>query len=100
MTEIEKKTGMTDAECEHLDNYYTEKSFAPGHNLLKLGVKPGFAQGTSLQEAHNTLLLNELDKDVAEYLHIQSKAFHKSQVEIINDLVREKLASTSVAVGA
>ena len=46
MTEIEKKTGMTDAECEHLDNYYTTNAFEPGPNLLKQGVKPGFARNT------------------------------------------------------
>ena len=84
MTEVEKKTGMTDAECDYLDNYYTESIFEPGPDLLKKGVKPGFA--------HNTLLLNELDIDVVEYLHTQAKAFHKSQTEIINDIVREKLA--------
>ena len=83
MTDIEKKTGMTDAECEQFDDYYTKNSFEPGPNLLKLGVKPGFA--------HNTLLLNELDKEVAEYLHTQAKVFHKSQIEIINELVHEKL---------
>jgi len=84
MTEIEKKTGISDAECEHLDNYYTKNTFEPGPNLLKKGIKPGFA--------HNTLLLNELDKDVAEYLYKQAETFHKSQIEVINDLVREKLA--------
>jgi hypothetical protein len=84
MTEMEKKTGMTDAECEYWDNYYTENTFDPGPNLLKEGVKPGFA--------HNTLLLDKLDREVAEYLHTQAKTFHKSQTEVINDLVREKLA--------
>ena len=83
MTEAEKKTEMTDGECEYLDNYYTENTFEPGPNLLKHGVKPGFA--------HRTLLLSELDQDVAEYLLAQAKMSHKSQVEIINDLVREKL---------
>jgi len=75
---------MTDAECEYWDNYYTENTFEPGPNLLKQGVKPGFA--------HNTLLLSELDQEVADYLRAQAKAFHKSQAEIINKLVREKLA--------
>ena len=85
MTEVEKKTGITDVECEYLDNYFTENIFEPGPNLLKKGVKPGFA--------HNTLLLSELDAEVYEYLYIQSKTFHKSQIEIINELVREKLAA-------
>ena len=84
MTEIEKKTGMTDSESEYLDDYFTRNTFEPGPNLLKQGVKPGFA--------HNTLLLNELDRDVAEYLRVQAKIFHKSQTEVINDLVHEKLA--------
>ena len=51
MTEIEEKTGMTNTECEYWDKYYTEHTFEPGPNLLKLGVKPGFAQ--------NTILLSE-----------------------------------------
>ena len=84
LDEIEKKTGITDVECEHLDNYYTENAFEPGLNLLKLWVKPGFA--------HNALLLNELDKEVVEYLYTQAKVFHKSHIEIINELVHEKLA--------
>jgi hypothetical protein len=84
MTEIEKKTGMTDAECAHWDNYYTENAFEPGPNLLKQGIKPGFA--------HEYLPLNKLDQDVAEYLRKQSTTFHKSQLQVINDLVREKLA--------
>jgi hypothetical protein len=84
MTDIEKKTGITDAECEALDKYYTENAFEAGPNLLKQGVKPGFA--------HNTLLLNELDKEVAEYLRNQAKTFCKSQIQVINDLVHEKLA--------
>jgi hypothetical protein len=83
MTEIEKKTGMTDAECERWDDYYTENTFEPGPNLLQQGVKPGFA--------HNTLLLNELDQDVAEYVRSQAKAARISQTKVINDLIREKL---------
>jgi hypothetical protein len=84
MTETEKKTGMTDAECEYWDDYYTKNALRPGPNLLKQGLKPGFAQ--------NTLLLSELDRDVAEYLRTQAQTAHKSQAEVINALVREKLA--------
>ena len=83
MNEIEKKTGMTDDECEYWDNYYTQNTFEPGPNLLKHGIKPGFAQ--------NTLLLSDLDKEVAEYLRTQAKVCNKSQAEVINDLVHEKL---------
>ena len=83
MNEIEKKTGMSDAECEYWDDYYTKNVFEPGPNLLKQGVKPGFA--------HSTLLLSDLDRDVAEYLRNQAKTFNKSHIEVINDLVHEKL---------
>jgi hypothetical protein len=83
MTEIEKKTEMTDAECEYWDDYYTKNAFEPGPNLLKQGVKPGFV--------HNTLLLNELDRDVAEYVRAQANVTHKSQTKVINDIIREKL---------
>jgi hypothetical protein len=84
MTEIEKETGMTDAECEYWDEYITKNPVSLGPNLMKLGVKPGFA--------HNYLPLNELDHDVMEYLQKQAATFQKSQIQIINDLVHEKLA--------
>jgi hypothetical protein len=84
MAEIKKKTGMTDAECEYWDEYITNNPVQLGPNLLKQGIKPGFA--------HDYLPLKELDNDVIEYLRKQSTAFHKSQIQIINDLVREKLA--------
>ena len=85
MTEIEQKTGMTDAECEHWDDYYTKNAFEPGPNLLKQGVKPGFA--------HSTLLLSEFNREAAEYLRIQAQKLHKSHTAVINDLIREKLAA-------
>ena len=43
MTEIERKTGMTDAECEYWDRHIIENTVEPGPNLLKLGIKLGFA---------------------------------------------------------
>jgi len=85
MTEIEKETGMTDAECEYWDEYITKNRDVPlGPDLAKMGIKPGFA--------HNTLLLSELDRDAAEYLRTQAQKFHKSQTAVINDLIHEKLA--------
>ena len=89
MTEIEKETGMTDAECEYWDEYFTntDNPVDLGPNLMKLGIKPGFA--------HKYLpLLNELDRDVLEYLCNQAAASHKTGMQVINDLVREKLAVT------
>ena len=84
MTEIEKKTGMTDAECEYWDDYFTKNPYEPGPNLLKLGIKPGFA--------NQTLFLNELDEEVVEYLRTQAENSQKSHTQVINDLVHEKLA--------
>ena len=84
MTEIERKTGMSDAECEYLDDYFTKNPYKPGPNLLKLGIKPGFA--------NKVLLLSELDEEVVEYLHSQAEKMHKSHTQVINDLVHEKLA--------
>ena len=86
MTEIEKLTGMTDAECEYWAKHIIENTVEPGPNLLKLGVKPGFVS--------KVLFLNELDKEVSDYLHAQAKKFHKTQTQIINDLVHEKLAES------
>ncbi|MDR1232539.1 MAG: hypothetical protein LBK61_14195 [Spirochaetaceae bacterium] len=84
---IETKTGMTDAECAYWDEYYTKNTFEPGPNLLKQGIKPGFA--------HNALLLSELDQDVAEYVRSQAKTAHISLIKVINDLIREKLTISS-----
>jgi hypothetical protein len=83
MTDIEKLTGITDAECEYWDKHIIENTVEPGPNLLKLGIKPGFA--------HKALQLRELDKEVFAYLCVQAERFHKSPTQVINDLVHEKL---------
>jgi hypothetical protein len=46
MTDIEIKTGMTDAECEALDKQITYGDFQVGPNLLKQGIKPGQVRNT------------------------------------------------------
>ena len=84
MTEIEKETGMTDAECEYWSDYIIKNPVHLGPDLVKFGIKPGFA--------HKYIPLNELDNDVVEYLYKQAILYQKSQTQIINDLVREKLA--------
>jgi len=85
MTEIEKKTGMTDAECEYLDNYFTNQKYEPkGPNLLDFGIKPGMA-GKFLQ-------FNELHKEVIRYLYLQSEKNKKTPAQVVNELVQEKLA--------
>jgi len=88
MTDVEKETGMTDAECEYWDEYYTKNTFEPGPNLMKWGIKPG--------SAHKYLpFLKELDDDVQEYLCKQVDISNKSQAQIINDIIREKLAKSA-----
>jgi len=84
MTDIEKRTGMTDAECEYWDRYIIENPYEPGPNLMILGIKPGFS--------NIPLRLSELDREVISYLCVQAEEFHKSPAQVINDLVREKLA--------
>ena len=84
MTDIEKLTGMTDAECEYWDKHIIENTVEPGPNLLKLGIKPGFV--------NKSLQLSELDKEVFAYLCSQAEKFNKSYTQVINDLVQEKLA--------
>jgi hypothetical protein len=84
MTNVEKETGMTDAECEYWDEYIAKNPVKLGPELVKLGIKPGFA--------HNTILLSELDAESVEYLRKQAQETHKSQTSVINDLIREKLA--------
>ena len=85
MKDIEKVTGMTDAECEYWDKHIIENTVEPGPNLLKLGIKPGFV--------NKSLQLNELDKEVYIYLCTQAERFHKSHTQVINELVHEKLAA-------
>ena len=84
MTEIEKLTGMTDAECEYWDKHIIDNDVEPGPNLLKLGLKPGFV--------NKSLQLNELDKEVLSYLCVQVEKFHKSLTQVINDIVHEKMS--------
>jgi len=61
-----------------------DNTVEPGPNLLKLDIKPGLAS--------KTMVLNELDDAVVEYLRGQADKFHKSHSQVINNLVNEKLA--------
>ena len=84
MTEVEKKTGMTDDECEYWDNYFTNQNYVPtGPNLLDFGIKPGMAS--------KFLKFNELNKEVVRYLYLQSEKYHKTPAQVVNELVQEKL---------
>ena len=65
MTEIEKETGMTDAECEYWDDYFTKNP--PQVDPSKNG---GFAQKPL------------------------SIATHKTPTELIGEMVRERVAAS------
>jgi hypothetical protein len=82
--EVEKLTGMTDAECEYWDKHIIENTVELGPNLLKLGIKPGFV--------NKSLQLSELDKEAFTYLCVQAEKYNKSLTQVINDLIHEKLA--------
>ncbi|MCL1993503.1 MAG: hypothetical protein FWG66_11220 [Spirochaetes bacterium] len=90
MTEIEEETGMTEAECEYWDEFITNNPVKLGADLARHGIKPGFAR--------HYLPLNELDIDVIDYLRKQSVSSSKSHVQIINELVREKLAVNAESI--
>ena len=85
MTDIEKLTGMTDAECEYWDKHIIENTVEPGPNLLKLDIKPGFF--------NKALQISELDREVLAYLCVQAESFQKSPTQVLNELVHEKLAA-------
>jgi hypothetical protein len=84
MTEIEKKTGMTDAECEYWDNYVSTHPFEPGPNLLAQGIKPG--------TAHNSLFLNVQDKSVINYLETLSKKSNQTPSQVATSLIQKEMA--------
>jgi hypothetical protein len=71
---------MTDEEAESLDNYYTE------HTVMPVKGKPGlFAERNARMFAVDTLS--------ARYFISKSAAEHKTTMEIIGELVREKIAA-------
>jgi len=71
-------TRMTDEEAETLDTYYTENTIMP------INEKPGlFAQ----RKAH----MFAVDELSAQYLLAKAAAEHKTTMEIIRELIREKI---------
>ncbi|GHV66533.1 hypothetical protein AGMMS49928_01440 [Spirochaetia bacterium] len=73
---------MTEEEAEALDDFFTKNTVMPcsgkGGVLTRMG-----------------LLSGELDPDVTEYLRIQAAATHRTQAQIIGDLVRERVAASA-----
>jgi hypothetical protein len=81
MTEIEKETGMTDAECEYWDDYFTKNppKVDPGKN-------GGFAK--------KSFRMIALDRLSEEYLLTTSIATHKTPTELVSEMVRERIAAS------
>jgi hypothetical protein len=78
MTDMEKVTGMTDADCEVWDDYYTRNP--PDIDVSKNRVK------------QQTLTV-ELKGSSAAYIKTAAETAHKTPAQIIGELVREKLAA-------
>jgi hypothetical protein len=70
---------MTDKEAEYLDDLWTRTTpeIDPG--------KPGYF-------ARKSLIMGNLDPDVAEYLRVQAAATGQTQAQIASSIIREKFA--------
>jgi hypothetical protein len=79
MNELEKKTGMTEAEADYWDEYYTNNPprVNPAGNRIKLEPLTIVVEGIA-----------------AHYLKSAAEAEHKTPAEIIGELVREKVAAS------
>ncbi|GHV82904.1 hypothetical protein AGMMS50212_02440 [Spirochaetia bacterium] len=69
---------MTEEEAEVMDDFFTKNTIMPHHG------KPGVLTRMGL-------LSGELDPDVTEYLRIQAAATHRTQAQIVSELVRREL---------
>jgi hypothetical protein len=74
---------MTDEEAEALDQYYTE------HTIMPVRGKLGFF-------ARRKTRMFAVDALSAQYLITKAAAEHKTTMEIIGELVREKIAAASL----
>jgi predicted HicB family RNase H-like nuclease len=70
---------MTDEEAEYWDEYFTKNTIMPDLS------KPGFF-------ARKYGMTVRLDPETTQFLAAQAEATHKSFAQIINELVREKIA--------
>ena len=69
----------TEEEYDALDDFFTNNTIMP-----KPG-KPGVLTRMGL-------LAGELESDATEYLRTQAAATHRTQAQIVGDLIREKIA--------
>ncbi|MHC6202699.1 hypothetical protein ACYULU_05840 [Breznakiellaceae bacterium SP9] len=76
---MEQHKIMTEEEAEALDEFFTQNTVMPcsgkGGVLTRMG-----------------LLSGELEPDITEYIRTQAAATHRTQAQIIGELVREKIA--------
>jgi hypothetical protein len=73
---------MTDDEAEYLDDLWTRTTPEIDVN------RPGYF-------AQKGLVLGKIAPDVAEYLRSQAAVTHRTQADIINELVREKITASA-----
>jgi hypothetical protein len=69
---------MTDQEAEYLDELWTRTT--PEIDM----TRPGYF-------ARKRLVLGDIAPDTASYLRAQAANTHKTQAQVVDDLVREKL---------
>jgi hypothetical protein len=71
---------MTEAEAEALDDFFTKNTVMPRPG------KPGILTRMGI-------LAGELDPDVIEYLRVQSATTHRTQAQIVGEMVRKEIAA-------
>jgi hypothetical protein len=76
---------MTEEEADKLDEYYTTHTVKAGPNLLMQGKKPGFT--------HDPGRVVTIDTVAAVYLQTCAQEEHTTPAQIINKMVREKIAA-------
>jgi hypothetical protein len=70
---------MTDEEAEYWDEYFTNNTIMPDMS------KPGFF-------ARKYGMMVRLDPETTQFLATEAEMTHKSFAQIINELVKEKIA--------
>jgi hypothetical protein len=87
---------MTDEEGEYWDDYFTRNppTVDPAKNRILTGEGP-VARMTRHNMAMSNCIMGTLGSDVIQYLCAQAAATHKTQAEVVDDLVREKLAKSA-----
>jgi hypothetical protein len=85
MNEIEKMTGMTDAEADAWDVYFTQNppDVDPAKNRILTGEGPV------------ARIIDELDGDALEYVCAQAAATGKTHAEVASAIIRKELVKSA-----